>query len=499
MLKRNLIANYLGQGWKALMSLAFIPLYIKYLGIESYGLIGIFALLQSWLCLLDMGMRPTLSREMARATGGAHSAKSIRDILRSIEILTVIVAGIIGIGIWAASVWLANDWLRAEKLPVETVAQAFTIMGVVSALSFIEGIYSSSLLGLQRQVLMNSLSSATATLRGFGAVGILMWVSPTLDAFFIWQGCVSILSVIILGRATYLALPQSTISGCFSIVELQPIWRYAIGMLGINLLSLALMQVDKILLSKLISLSEYGYYTMAAVAAGVLNMIVGPINQAWFPRLSELFVLNDQAGLIKTYHQGAQLVSVFMGSTGIVLIVFAAPILQIWTGDNQVAQRVAPLFSVLVLGNLLNGLMWIPYHTQLAHGWTGLNIRINLVSVLLIVPAILWAVPHYGAIGAAWIWVSLNTGYLLIGVHFMYRKIMKGEKWIWYTDDLLSPLLAATFGTLLVHWIAPPTPRPLGAFGMLIFATILSVTLATLAAPLLRQQLRTYIQILFSR
>lgn len=43
MLKRNVIANYLGQGWRVLMSLAFVPLYIKYLGIEAYGLIGILA------------------------------------------------------------------------------------------------------------------------------------------------------------------------------------------------------------------------------------------------------------------------------------------------------------------------------------------------------------------------------------------------------------------------------------------------------------------------
>ena len=48
-LKINVVANYLGQGWQGLMSLAFVPLYIKYLGIESYGLIGIFALLQAWL------------------------------------------------------------------------------------------------------------------------------------------------------------------------------------------------------------------------------------------------------------------------------------------------------------------------------------------------------------------------------------------------------------------------------------------------------------------
>ena len=71
MIKKNIIANYLGHGWRVLMGLAFIPLYIKYLGIETYGLIGIFAILQAWLGLLDMGMRPALGREMARFTGGA--------------------------------------------------------------------------------------------------------------------------------------------------------------------------------------------------------------------------------------------------------------------------------------------------------------------------------------------------------------------------------------------------------------------------------------------
>jgi len=41
-LKLNIIANYTGKAWTALMSLAFIPLYIKFIGIEAYGLIGFF-------------------------------------------------------------------------------------------------------------------------------------------------------------------------------------------------------------------------------------------------------------------------------------------------------------------------------------------------------------------------------------------------------------------------------------------------------------------------
>ena len=494
MLRRNLVANYLGQGWTALMGLAFIPLYIKYLGIESYGLIGIFALLQSWLQLLDMGMTPTLSREMARTSAGTHSAQSIRDLLRSIEIITLAMACIIAIGIWAASVWLASDWLRAEKIPVATVAQAFTLMGIVTGLRFIEGIYRSSIIGLQRQVLLNGLASAMATLRGLGAVGILIWFSPTLEAFFIWQGLISILTVGILATTTYLSLPKATAGGNFSLTALIGVWRFAGGMLGITLLSLLLMQVDKIVLSKLLNLSDYGYYTLAVVVAGGINIIGAPINQAWYPRLSELVARADQTNLIKVYHQGAQLVSVVMGSAAFVLIVFTVTILQLWTQDLELAHRAAPIVRVLVLGNLLNGLMWIPYQTQLAHGWTGLAIRIKIISILFVVPAILWATPYYGALGAAWIWAGLNASYVLIGIHFMYCRIMKGEKWGWYTNDILSPLLGAAFATLLVHWIAPTNLQPIGQLIVLILAIIFSLITSTLVATLLRHQLYLFIR-----
>ncbi len=117
-LKRNLVANYLGQGWIAVMGLAFIPLYIQYLGMEAFGLIGLFAVMQAWLTLLDMGMTPTLNLEMARYTAGAHSPQSIRDLLRSLEILCFSLAVLIGLWVWAASGYLASDWLRARLLAI---------------------------------------------------------------------------------------------------------------------------------------------------------------------------------------------------------------------------------------------------------------------------------------------------------------------------------------------------------------------------------------------
>jgi len=457
-LKRNLIANYLGQGWVALMGLAFIPLYVRYLGIEAYGLIGLFALLQAWLSLLDMGMTPTLGREMARFTGGSHSAQSIRDLLRSIEVIALGIAVLIAGGIVLGANWIATSWLQAEALAVEVVAQAFMVMGLVAAIRFMESVYRSSIVGLQRQVLFNMVNSAMATLRGLGAVGVLVWVSASIEAFFIWQGLVSIVTLIILAVTTYASLPRAKRTGRFSLDALRGVWRFAGGMIGITFLALLLTQVDKVLLAKLLPLKDYGYYMLAAGVAGGVYVVITPIAQAFYPRLCELHARNDQAALIDTYHKGAQLVSVFGGSVAIVVILFAETFLRLWTQDPDLAQRTATLLCLLMLGNLLNGLMCIPYQTQLAHGWTSLAVRTNIVAVAVIVPAILWATPRFGAEGAAWVWVILNAGYCLISIHFMYRRILITEKWRWYLQDVIVPLIAgiAAVSILALLWSAKP-------------------------------------------
>jgi len=158
-LKKNIIANYLGQGWTALMGLVFVPVYIHYLGIEAWGLVGFMSLLQAWLTLLDMGLTPTLSREMARFQAGAHSAQSIRDLLRSMEIIYGGVAlAVVGI-VWLIAPWVAVHWLSSAQLSSASVAQAISMMGLVLAARMVEQVYRGAIQGLQRQVWLNGMQS----------------------------------------------------------------------------------------------------------------------------------------------------------------------------------------------------------------------------------------------------------------------------------------------------------------------------------------------------
>ncbi len=439
LIKRNLVANYLGQGWVALMGLAFIPLYIRYLGMEAYGLIGLFVLIQAWLALLDMGMTPTLNREMARFTAGAHSPQSINDLLRSLEILCFLLAPLIAAILWACSDWLASDWLKADRLPRAVVAQAISLMAVVVALRFVEGIYRGSLFGLQKQVWYNGASAVLATVRQAGAVAVLVWISPTIQAFFLWQGFLSLVTIVVLAQKVHSALPESPKPPGFSRKAIEDVLAFAGGMIGITLLGILLTQVDKVLLSRLMTLEAFGYYTLATTIAGVLYMIIIPITQSLYPSLVELFTQQDQVTMASVYHQGAQLITVLTAPVLMLLSFFSEGVIFMWSGDAVLAQKTSVILSVLVIGTFLNGLMYMPYQLQIAHGSTGLIVRTNVVAVALLVPAIFWAVPRYGAVGAAWLWALLNVGYALIYLQFMHRRILQQEKWRWYFADVLRP------------------------------------------------------------
>lgn len=482
-LKRDVRANYLGQGWTALMGLAFIPIYIRYLGIEAWGLVGFMSMLQAWLTLLDMGLAPTLSREMARFSAGARSVQSIRNLLRSLELLYVAVALAVVLGVWLAAPLIVDHWLNPGHFGRSVLVQAIAVMGLVLAARMVEQVYRGAMQGLQQHVWLNLAQSVLASLRWGGAVAVLAWASPTIQAFFIWQGLVSVLSVLVFASRTYRRLPGAEDSACFDVAELKLVSRFAAGMAATTVLALLLTQVDKLLLSKLLPLDEFGHYMLAGSLSGALYFFVGPLATAVSPRLTELVARSEQGVLIDTYHGATQWVTMLLLPPALVMAAFAEPLLWAWTGDAVVSQRAAPLLTLLALGTLLNGLMQVPYVTQLAHGWTALTVRMNLVAVLLLIPGVLWSVPRFGAMGAAWAWLALNAAYVFVGMHFMFRKLISSEKWRWYRDAVFFPLVAASMLSVMLKLAWPASTDRILIALWLLAATALTALVVALATP----------------
>jgi O-antigen/teichoic acid export membrane protein len=441
--KRNIIANYTGNIWTALMAIVFVPIYIRLMGIEAYGLVGFFTTMLSIFTLLEMGLSTTLNRELAKLSVQTGRAKELRNVVYTLGGIYWAVACLIVIIVIALSAYIAESWVKAENLSIVEVRQAVILMGIAIGLQWPISLYSGGLMGMQRQVLLNVISIVTATLRGFGAVIVLWFISPTIKAFFFWQIVISGSSVVWLWFALWRIMPSSKGKACFKISIIKDVFRFAAGMIGISILSTLLGQTDKIILSHILPLEMFGYYSLAGVVAMSLYRLIGPIYSGVYPRMTQLVALKQKAALEELYHRSCQMMSVMLFPAAMVLSFFSKEILFLWTQNTVTTEQSHLLVSLLVFGTALNGMVHIPYALQLAHGLTKLIFYLNLVSAITLVPLIYFVTKFYGAVGAASVWLFFNIGYVLIAIQLMHYRLIPDEKWGWYCNDVGIPLLCA--------------------------------------------------------
>ena len=148
-LVRNVGVGLANSVWTAALGLAVVPLYLKYLGIEAYGLIGFFATMQALFQILDLGMAPTINREMARSSTNGRSSE-IGNLLHTLAVIYWVVAGIICIGMIAVAPIISLHWLKSNALGRETITRSVMLMGLVIACRWPTGLYIGALNGMHR-------------------------------------------------------------------------------------------------------------------------------------------------------------------------------------------------------------------------------------------------------------------------------------------------------------------------------------------------------------
>jgi len=119
--KLNTLANYAGKFWSNLLSLLLVPVYLHYLGVEAYGLIGAFYGVTSFIGLLDLGLSATVSREVAVRQAVPEKQATIPDLLRTTEVIYWGVSIVIILIMAFLAEPIATQWIKVEKLDLNTV------------------------------------------------------------------------------------------------------------------------------------------------------------------------------------------------------------------------------------------------------------------------------------------------------------------------------------------------------------------------------------------
>jgi len=489
-LQINTTANLVGRLLTGSLGLWFIPLYVRYLGVAWYGLVGVYASLQSLLSLLDFGLGANLNREFARREGmaTAQRGQEMRDLLRTFERVYWVVGLASAASIVVAAPWLARDWLRLDGMPIDRVTGVLRLMGLAFVLQWPAQLYQGGLAGLERQVTANWIVVLTSAVRSFGMLAVLAWVSPTIEAFFVWSAIASLIQTLAPRIALAGALPPGTRRPRWSQVAIESTWRFSAGLTALQLSGIILTQVDKVVLSRLLSLAEFGYYTLASVPANALYFLITPIYGAIFPRLCALVAAPDQTQTARLYHAGSQALAVLVLPAALVLSLFSSEAVLAWTGDPGSASKIHVVVSVLVIGTALNGLLYMPHALQLAAAWVRLGLIMNLASCCLLVPLVTGLALRYGAVGAASGWLMLNSASLVVGIRLTHRKLLPGETRHWLTFDLLLPLLCAASVIVTARVLVPSQLDRLHCVIVLAIVSPLALGAACLGAPEMRRE-----------
>lgn len=454
-LKVNIISNYIGNGGSAILGMVFLPFYLKYLGSEAYGIIGIFTSLQTILFLLDSGLSYTLNKEISFNSILPESQSKIKSILRTFEI-TYWLLGIVALLVALLfSPIIASHWVAGSRLNINYITQCFYLLSFTLFFQFPQSLYTGGLLGSQRHLYLNLIKLFFALLKGIGAVLILRYVGNNLHNFFMWNLFVTALSTLLLRIALGNYVTKFSGNARFDLILLRSKIRFAAGLSGIALSSVLLSQLDKIVLSKMLSLENFGYYTIATTLGTVLYQFGTPLTQSYFPRLSELFAKRDIGNLSDTYNQGSQILALLVFPASFVLIFFGKYLLLILLHDPQVVKSVLPICSIYSMGVALNVMVNMPFILSLSYNNSRIFFWGNIGMSVLFFGAVLFGVHFWNALGAAIAWAMVNLIYIIVMPAIVHSKFPEINNKSWYVRSALQPFLISGLTLFLFKYAIP--------------------------------------------
>ena len=454
LLKRNILANFGGQAANAVIALIAVPLYIRFLGTEGFGLVSFLLALQGLTGVLDFGLSTTANREVSRYRAQQRSEFDRRTLVRTLEIVYYGTGALIFVLVAATAPWLSMSWFETTQFDADILRTTLLIAGASIALRWPTALYQGILRGTERQVALNLINTLAALLRGIGTILVLLFVARTVIAFYWWQllfASIELAAVVAVASGGNTGF--SGRRGRFEWPVLRDLWRFSARVGALSLFALLLKQLDKILISRLLPISYLGFYNAAYMASNGITKVGQPIQGAVFPRLTHLYEQQDWPALAKTFHRCCQLTAFVTVPCAAVLLFFPSDVLWLWTRNQELTAQASPALSVLACAMMLNSMMSVPFSLQLAAGLTRLPLLTNAVALLVMAPMIVVLTKSYGLVGAAVAWLVGNALYYIVVPHFMFRRVLKGHHRTWVLRDTLPLLLSGTGCLGLARWM----------------------------------------------
>jgi O-antigen/teichoic acid export membrane protein len=484
-LKRNLAATYGSQLYMTLIGIVMLPFYVAALGVEAYGMVGLFVALQGWVSLLDFGLSPTLGRESARFRAGLVGPAEVRGLLRFVLLAFMCLAAAIFLVLAAGAEAIVHRWLHNETVGDAEAVAALRLMGGVLALRFLSIPLRTFLIGTEDLQWLGLFNSAVTTVKSVLIVPAMLIFGASLHLFFVWQLVGGAAEVVILGLRVLNRLPARVGTASIGPAEFRAYWRFSLAMAATTTMWVAATNADKVILSGLLPLQDYSMFSIAAVAAGGVLLVTGPFGMALTPRVTRLHAEARTKELVHLYKQATQLTATAAIPTALTLALFPRQTLWGWTGNAEVAQRAALVLLLYAVGNGLLAIGSLPLQLQIAAGRLRLHVTGTALFLILFLPMLWWGTTAWGMNGAGAAWLAINLLFVACWVPIAHRYFLPASHLRWLFEQVLTVLGPTVAAAALLRVVLPwPSERWLVIAELLAVGALLLAIAAASAATL---------------
>jgi O-antigen/teichoic acid export membrane protein len=466
LLAKNTLWNLVGSGAPMLVAVFCIPILIRGLGKERFGVLTLAWVLIGYAGLFDLGLGRALTQLVAKKLG-AGKEREIPSVVWT-SLLLMLLLGIAGaVVVFLISPWLVGHGLNVPgALQAETL-QAFRLLGV--SLPFV--ITTAGLRGLleahQRFGLINTLRVP---------MGVFTFAGPLL-VLPLSNSLVPVVAVLVGGRiigwGAHLVLclrvaPELRRSIAWERSNVGPLLRFGGWMTVSNVVGPLMVTLDRFVIGALVSMTAVAYYATPYEVVTKLWVLPGALMGVMFPAFSTGFAQDHERSAVLF---GRSVKSLFLLLFPIMLctVALAQDALKLWLGA-EFAQHSFRVLQILAVGVFLNSLAFVPFALLQGAGRPDLTAALHLIELPLYLALLWWLIGGFGVEGAAIAWTARVTVDALL-LFLLARKLLPGDGPIL----LRTAILPAT--ALLTLAVAALLRGPVVVKGVFLLGTILCFAL----------------------
>ena len=402
-----------------------LPWYLSLLGPKQFGLISFVTALQAFLGLLDSGISQVSMREFSvrlnETKEGRHSAATLLFGFERVYWIVAISAGTITL---LFSSFVSSHWLVLNAESTSLGLAAVCGAAVIFTAQFPGTLYRSFLTGAQAQVTLNAITVAGLLSRHVGGV-LLLVIWPQLSTYLIWQAGNAIVETVVRHHFSWRILGIRGANVTWNSTALSSIWPEVAKMSGAVILGALTTQMDKIILSRMLPIEQFGYYAIAStISLGVLNFIY-PLVQAISPRMMQLSL--EPLALRALNIKLASLIGIMVLAGSAAFIGAGEWALGFWLRDPKAVGIVYPTLSILLIGSALNAFYHVGYFNWLANRQVSRILFVNLLSLVVCFVIMPPLVTRHGMIGGTFGFLGMNAIGLVISLEWLLSVVNKNN------------------------------------------------------------------------